>query len=104
MKNSKFRFSIYSSVTALLLSITLKANAQKAEFGLRFMPTISKFEMKSSSGGTIKGQATLGYGIGALLGYNFSNHFGIQREVIYSIVTQKYKEQDVEHKINFCTE
>ena len=65
MKNSKFRFIVYISVSALLLSITLKANAQKAEFGLRFMPTVSAFDMKTSSGGTVSGQATLGYGIGA---------------------------------------
>ncbi len=100
MKNSKIRFIIYISVSALLFSITLKANAQKAEFGLRFMPTVSAFDMKTSSGGTVSGQATLGYGIGALLGYNFSNHVGIQGEVIYSSITQKYKEQDVERKIN----
>jgi len=100
MKNSKFRFIIYTSVSALLFSITLKANAQKAEFGLRFMPTVSAFDMKTSSGGTVSGQATLGYGVGALLGYNFSNHVGIQGEAIYSSITQKYKEQDVERKIN----
>ena len=100
MKNLKFRFIICISFSALLFSITLNANAQSAEFGLRFMPTVSALDMKTSSGGTVTGQATLGYGIGALLGYNFSNHVGIQGEAIYSSITQKYKEQDVERKIN----
>ena len=99
MKNSKFRFIIYFSVSALLFSITSKANAQSAEFGLRFMPTVSALDMKTSSGGTVSGQATFGYGVGAFLGYNFSNHVGIQGEVIYSSIMQKYKEQDVERKI-----
>ncbi len=88
------------SITALLFSVTSKANAQKTEFGLRFMPTISALDMKTSSGGTVSGQATFGYGVGAFLGYNFSDHVGIQGEVIYSSTTQKYKEQDRENKIN----
>lgn len=100
MKNSKVKAIIYSSVAALLLVATVKANAQSAEFGLRFMPTVSSFEMTSSSGGTVKGQVTLGYGVGALLGFNFSDRVGVQGEVIYSSITQRYKEADVERKVN----
>lgn len=29
------------------------------EFGFRFMPTFSSFDMKTSSGGTVKGEVTL---------------------------------------------
>lgn len=100
MKNSKVKAIIYTSVAALLLAAAVKVNAQSAEFGLRFMPTVSSFDMKSSSGGTVKGQVTLGYGVGALLGFNFSDHVGVQGEVIYSSITQKYKELDVERKVN----
>lgn len=100
MKNLKVKAIIYASFAALLLAATVKANAQSGEFGLRFMPTISSFDMKSSSGGTVTGQVTLGYGVGALLGYNFSDHVGVQGEVIYSSITQKYKELDVERKVN----
>lgn len=100
MKNSKLKFIIYTAVAALLFVTTLKVNAQKVEFGLRFMPTISNFDMQTSSGGTVKGQVTLGYGVGALLGFNFSDHVGVQGEVIYSSITQKYKELDVERKVN----
>lgn len=100
MKNSKFKLIIYSSVAALLFVTTSKADAQRIEFGVRFMPTVSSFDLKSSSGGTIKGEATLGYGVGALLGFNFSDHLGVQGEVVYSSLNQKYKEADVERKIN----
>ena len=84
----------------LILAFALKADAQKkVELGFRYMPTISQFEMNTSSGGVVKGEATLGYGIGAFLGFNFTNHVGLQGEIIYSSVSQKYKEQEVERKI-----
>ena len=69
------------------------------EFGVRFMPTFSSFNMKTSSNATVKGEATLGYGIGALLGINFTNHIGIQGEVIYNALSQKYVDQNLEHEI-----
>ncbi|MBK7408386.1 MAG: PorT family protein [Saprospirales bacterium] len=91
---------LFISLVALLFVFAIKADAQKAEFGLRFMPTFSAFEMKTSSGGTVKGEVTLGFGAGALLGFNFSKHVGVQGELIYSTVSQKYKELDVERKVN----
>jgi len=100
MKNSKFKFIVYTAVAALLFVTTSKVNAQKAEFGMRFMPTVSNFDMQTSSGGTVKGEVTLGYGVGALLGFNFSDHVGLQGEVIYSSINQKYTEEDVEYKVN----
>lgn len=75
-------------------------HAQKAEFGLRFMPTVSSLNLMTSSGGQVEGKATLGYGFGALLGFNFSDHVGIQGEVIYSSSSQKYTEVDLERKVN----
>jgi len=90
--------------TALLLVLFIafmhNSNAQNTEFGLRFMPTLSSFDMQTSSGGKVNGEATLGYGFGGLLGYNMSAHWGFQAEVIYSSISQKYKEVDVEHQIN----
>lgn len=88
------------SFAALLVVGALQVNAQKAELGFRFMPTFSSFDMKTSDGGTVKGEVTLGYGAGALLGFNFTDNVGIQAEVIYSSISQKYKEVDVEYKVN----
>ena len=65
----------------------------RVEFGLRFMPTVTAFKMKTSDGGTVQGQATLGYGIGGALGINFTNHVGVQGEIIYNSYSQKYKDQ-----------
>jgi opacity protein-like surface antigen len=89
------------SFTLVLLSCTLMTNAQKKfEFGFRYMPTISDFEMNSSTGGTVTSEANVGYGVGALLGWNFSKHVSVQAEIIYSSISQKYSENDVEHQVN----
>lgn len=94
------------SVTIVLTSLFMfcglclqEVQAQNAEFGVRFMPTVSSFEVTTSSGGKVTGEATLGYGAGILLGFNFSDHIGIQGEAIYSTLSQKYSEQDVEREI-----
>ena len=101
MKHPKNKIIKRISFVIILFAFALKAEAQKkVEFGLRYMPTVSSFEMKTSSGGTVKGQATLGYGVGAFLGFNFTDHVGIQGEIIYSSISQKYKEMDVEREIN----
>ena len=60
----------------------------RVEFGFRFMPTFSSFDMTTSSGGTVKGETTLGYGGGAFMGFNFSNHIGLNGEVIYNSLSK----------------
>lgn len=77
-----------------------KPSFHVVEFGLRFMPTFSSFDMQTSSGGTVKGEVTLGYGVGSMLGINFTNHVGIQGEIIYNSLSQKYKDQDLQREIN----
>lgn len=72
----------------------------RVEFGFRFMPTVSSFSMKTSDGGVVQGQATLGYGVGGVLGFNFTNHIGIQGEIIYNSLSQKYKDQEMERIIH----
>jgi hypothetical protein len=88
------------AVIALLLLSFTKLDAQKMEFGLRFMPTFSSFEVFTPGNGRQIGDYTNGYGFGAILGFNFTDHVGIQVEAIYSAIGQKYTEVDVERKIN----
>lgn len=73
---------------------------RRGEFGLRFMPTFSSFTMSTSSGGTVKSEVTLGYGGGIMLGYNITKHIGVQAEIIYNSLSQKYKDQDIPKEIN----
>ena len=97
----------------MFLSLVIVVNAQDSmkvagpapsfhvvEFGFRFMPTFSSFDMQTSSGGTVKGEVTLGYGTGAVMGFNFSNHVGVQGEIIYNSLSQKYKDQGLQREIN----
>src|SRR4030095_5166176 len=100
MKTSKNRIIMGVTLVLLVLVSGSKANAQKGEIGLRFMPTITDFVMHTSSGHTVSGEAQLGYGFGVFGGFNFTDHVGIQAEVIYSSLSQKYKESDIEREIN----
>ncbi|HNP47289.1 MAG TPA: porin family protein [Bacteroidia bacterium] len=94
------------SVAALFLVSISNANAQdnnsykKAEFGFRLMPTFTSLQVQTSTGGAVSGNAVLGFGAGAFLGFNFSNHVGIQGELIYSSISQKSYDFNVERKIN----
>lgn len=67
--------------------------------GARFMPTISSVKLHNASGNTIKGEFIVSYGYGGLVGLNFSNNFGLQLEGIYNELSQKYKDQNLERKI-----
>lgn len=69
-------------------------------FGIRFMPTISKIEVQDSDGNTVKGEAVVSYGYGGLLGFNFNKHVGIQAEVLYNTLSQKYKDHNLDRQID----
>jgi len=99
MKNLKIKIITCLFFFAVLLALTIKAEAQ-TEIGLRIMPTISSFEMTSSDGNRVSGGATLGYGIGGLLGFNTSEHVGFQLEFIYNSLSQKYVDRTYERKVN----
>lgn len=88
------------SIAVIMIAFIFEADAQMGEIGLRYMPTFSSFTLKTSTGETVKGTGDVGFGIGGFLGYNFSEHFGLQGEIIYSSLGQKYQEIDVERQIN----
>jgi hypothetical protein len=116
MKNLKNKIMLFVSCFALLFALpaqttgqeteagnqNLAENRRLVEFGVRFMPTISSLKMQTSEGGTVSGEATLGFGVGALLGFHFNQFVGVQGEIIYSSVSRKYSELDVERKVNLA--
>lgn len=92
------------ALTIFLVFGMVQLNAQqKVGVGLRFMPTISSIKLNSPSGGVVKGEAVLGFGFGGLVGFNFTDNVGIQGEVIYSSIAQRYKEANTsrEVKLNY---
>src|SRR3954463_450871 len=97
MKKSNFKLNICLLLITMFSFFAGQVHAQKkAEIGFRYMPTLTDFKMHTSSGGEVSGEAVLGYGIGAFLGINFTNHVGFQGEIIYNSLSQKYSEQGSE--------
>lgn len=82
------------------IKVAAAPGLHRVEFGFRFMPTFSSFQMQTSSGGTVKGEVTLGYGVGGMLAVNLTSHVAIQGEILYSSLSQKYVDQDLEREIN----
>jgi|694.fasta_scaffold02134_22 hypothetical protein len=95
----KKQFILGITLTAIFLINNNHIQAQKGEFGLRFMPTFSELSLNTSTGNPVKGSTTLGLGAGAFVGFNFNSHIGLQLEGIYTSITQKYKELDTARKI-----
>jgi hypothetical protein len=111
MKTRNSNYIAFFSVFVLLFATTQMATAQEndiggakgyymGEVGARFMPTMSSFDMNTSSGGTVSGTITLGFGMGILAGFYFSDYVGVQGELLYSSITQTFREENGEHRIN----
>ncbi len=106
MKELKNKIVTSISIVILLLVGTSNTFAQdiksnkKMELGFRLMPTFTSLDVKTSSGGVVSGSVVLGFGAGIFLGYNFSNHIGVQGEIIYSSISQKFVDVNVERNIN----
>ena len=97
--------TIFFLAIAFLSFSFLQSNAQTSTpgfyIGARYMPTISDFDVKQVNGDLYKTKAVLGYGIGGLIGVNFTDHVGLQGEVIYSALAQNYvDEQNIERRID----
>ena len=108
MKKVNQKIIMCAAVSAILFSNTKliaqdDAGADKLrrfEIGIRFMPTFSKLDLTSSSGGKVTGSAKLNFGAGGLVGFSFTKHMGTQVEVIYTSITQKYVENNKEESVN----
>lgn len=100
MKTLQHKMMMSLVIALLVFAGTLQTRAQNGVFGFRFMPTFSQMELKTSAGGTVKGEATLGYGFGIFLGYYWSDYVGIQGELMYTKISQRYKENDIERKVH----
>jgi hypothetical protein len=76
-------------------------NQTGTHFGLKFQPTFTSLTARGYEQDAKTISATLGYGFGASLNYYFNNHFGFHFEVVYSLLTQEYADnQNVNRKLN----
>jgi hypothetical protein len=75
---------------------------RKGEFGIRYMPTFGALALTSSNGSVIQGDVTMSNGFGIMLAHNFNRHVGIQAEVNYYDMQQKYKDQALDRTVNLA--
>jgi hypothetical protein len=64
------------------------------EFGVRYMPTFSSVDIHTSDGGTMNGTISMSQGFGIMTAVNLNKHIGVQAEVNYYQVSQKYSDQN----------
>jgi opacity protein-like surface antigen len=72
---------------------------QRLVLGARYMPTLSSIKVQNDNN-TIQGDFILGKGYSGILGFNFTNHLGIQAEVIYSKLSQTHQDNGMERRID----
>ncbi len=90
----KKRLIVAAGIMLMCLGLSFQSYAQGGKIGLRFMPTFTSFDINTPNDEIIKGEFTLGYGFSGLFGYYFSEHVGLQAEVIYNSLNQDYSEAD----------
>src|SRR5688572_21593063 len=69
------------------------------ELGLRYMPTFSTLRLRDAGGDAIQGQLTMSHGWGIMGAFNFNHHVGVQAEVNYHEINQKYKDKGLDRQV-----
>jgi hypothetical protein len=71
----------------------------RGEFGVRYMPTFTSLEVQNVNGDRVQGSTTISHGFGIVLAHNFSSYTGVQAEINYDQIAQKYKDQGLDRKV-----
>lgn len=122
MKNIKFKFIAISAITALMFSSKAKGQdtvkvqetretpvavtnttesteLKRGEFGIRYMPTFIKIDVRDSKGEAVPGTVSFQHGFGIMLGFNITEHVGLQGEINYLQISQKYKDVTLNREV-----
>jgi opacity protein-like surface antigen len=73
---------------------------KRGYIGGRLLATVAYFKVYNYDGGAYSTTAVVSYGGGGLIGTNFGRNVGMQLEVLYSPLAQKYKDQDLERTLH----
>jgi hypothetical protein len=73
---------------------------RKGEFGLRYMPTFQRLSFYTTSGETVQGEISVAHAFGIMFGHNFNKNIGLQAEVNYYEMQQKYRDKSLERQVN----
>lgn len=103
MKNIVLKICFVFSI-ALMFTISVKAQEKTqlrvGEFGIRYMPTYSSINFKSYNNNVVKGSVTMSNGFGVMLAANLSRHVGVQTEINYYEIKQKYADLNLNREVN----
>ncbi len=77
-----------------------KEHVRKTELGFRYYPTFSALRVRTYDNQTVDGKLTMSNGFGAFIGHNFNHHVGLILEVDYNQVSQKYKDRNLDRRVN----
>jgi hypothetical protein len=77
-----------------------RPDLRRGEFGIRYLPTFSSLALRTYNGDVVDGELSMSHGYGVMLGFNFSKHVGIQGEVNYNEISQKYKDRGLERQVS----
>jgi hypothetical protein len=72
---------------------------RRVEFGVRYMPTFSSLDFNTYNNGVVKGEVTMSHGFGIMTAVNLTKHVGLQAEVNYYQITQKYKDGNFDNDL-----
>jgi hypothetical protein len=63
------------------------------------MPTFAKLDLKTYDGGTSVGSAKINHGFGIMLAYNLGKNVGLQGEINYYALNQKYVDRSLNREV-----
>lgn len=72
---------------------------RSVELGVRYMPTFSSMSLRTYEGDVVKAETSMSNGYGFMLGVN-SKHVGLQGEVNYLKISQKYKDRNLDRVVD----
>jgi hypothetical protein len=70
------------------------------EFGVRYLPTFTSLNVSNYNGDVVQGNASMSNGVGIMLGHNFSKYTGLELEINYDNISQKYKDHGLDKKVS----
>ncbi len=73
---------------------------RRGEFGIRYMPTFSSLNFRNYNGEVVQGSGSMSNGFGIMLGLNLDKHVGFQGEINYYMVSQTYKDRDLNREVH----
>jgi hypothetical protein len=101
---------IIGTATVLLALVSTTVRSQnmnntpgdlhRNEVGIQYMPSFVSMSFRNAGGDVVRGDLSVSHGLGLMYAYNFTEYVGIQAEIDYLAISQKYKDQNLDRQVN----